>query len=288
MASSKKIALVIGSGGVKCAAALGLLRVLEREGIEVELVVGCSGGSLYATTIALGWSIDKAIEETKKLWTREISQRRNRSALLRILFPKLTRFDARFGLIDDTLALERLRNAFAAYRFEDAKIPLYLTATDFTTGEQVVMHSGSLVDAIRSSIAMPYIFKPWSFEDRLLIDGYMSDPLPVGVAIKEGADIILAMGFEADHQRQVDSLTRFAFQLSSIASNNLFKANFAFHNAVHHNEIIPIMPQFKERISVFNTHKIPYVIEEGERAAEEHLPYLRQLLAVTAPAQGSG
>lgn len=288
MASSKKIALVIGSGGVKCAAALGLLRVLEREGIEVELVVGCSGGSLYAATIALGWSIDKAIEETKKLWTREISQRRNRSALLRILFPKLMRFDARFGLIDDTLALERLRNAFAAYRFEDAKIPLYLTATDFTTGEQVVMHSGSLVDAIRSSIAMPYIFKPWSFEDRLLIDGYMSDPLPVGVAIKEGADIILAMGFEADHQRQVDSLTRFAFQLSSIASNNLFKANFAFHNAVHHNEIIPVMPQFKERISVFNTNKIPYVIEEGERAAEEHLPYLRQLLAVTAPAQGSG
>ena len=55
MAPTPRVALVIGSGSVKCAAALGLMRVLEREGIGVDLVVGCSGGAIYAALIALGW-----------------------------------------------------------------------------------------------------------------------------------------------------------------------------------------------------------------------------------------
>jgi NTE family protein len=62
-------------------------------------------------------------------------------------------------------------------------------------------------------------------------------------------------------------------------SNNLLRANYAFHNLAHHTEILPIIPQFRERIHLFDTDKIPYVIEEGERAAEQQLPYLRRLLA---------
>ena len=71
---------------------------------------------------------------------------------------------------------------------------------------------------------------------------------------------------------------RFAFQLSSITSNNLLKANYAFHNLAHHHEILPIIPQFQHKIHLFDTERIPYVIEEGERAAEKQIPYLRQLL----------
>jgi NTE family protein len=72
---------------------------------------------------------------------------------------------------------------------------------------------------------------------------------------------------------------RFAFQLSSITSNNLLKANYAFHNLAHHHEILPILPQFQHKIHLFDTDKIPYVIEEGEKATEKLLPRLRQLLA---------
>ena len=70
---------------------------------------------------------------------------------------------------------------------------------------------------------------------------------------------------------------RFAFQLSSIMSNNLYKANFAFHNLAHHGEIIPIVPEFTQKVGLFDTDKIPYVITEGERAIEAQMPYLRQL-----------
>lgn len=93
-----------------------------------------------------------------------------------------------------------------------------------------------------------------------------------------GAHVILAIGFEASHQRRVSSLLRFAFQLSSVASNNLLRANFAFYNAVHHDEIIPVVPQFEERISPFDTDKIPYLVDAGAQAVEQELPYLRQLL----------
>src|SRR6185436_12468849 len=110
--------------------------------------------------------------------------------------------------------------------------------------------------------------------------GFMSDPLPVGVAIKEGADIIIAMGFESPYESRIDSPARFAFELSSVMNNNLLKSNFAFHNLAHHSEVIPIVPRFSQRIHLFDTEKIPLIVEEGERAAEEQLPYLRRLLGI--------
>lgn len=277
--TGNRVALVIGAGSVKCAAALGLQKVLDREGIGIDLVVGCSGGSLYAALIALGVDTPTAEEMTRRLWTRDLTKRRHYASLLRAMLPQVFPFREDFGLVDDRLILQRLEVAFGKHTFEDAKIPLFLTATDFHNGEQVVFRQGSLVDAIRASIAIPYVFRPWPIDGRLFVDGFLTDPMPVGVAIKHGANIIVTLGFESPYQHRVTSVLRFAFQLSSIMSNNLLRANYAFHNLAHHTEILPIIPQFRERIHLFDTDKIPYVIEEGERAAEQQLPYLRRLLA---------
>jgi len=276
--SNRRIALVIGAGSVKCAAALGLQKVLDREGIGVDLVVGCSGGSMYATFIALGINVQTAEEMTRRLWTSELTKRRHYPSLLRAMLPQIFPFRESFGLVDDRLILDRLQTAFGTRTFEEARIPLYLTATDFHNGEQMVFSSGKLVDAIRASIAIPYVFRPWPIDGRLFVDGFLTDPMPVGVAIKHGANVIVTLGFESPYQRRTTSVLRFAFQLSSIMSNNLLRANYAFHNLAHHTEILPIIPQFRESIRIFDTHKIPYVIEEGERAAEQQLPYLRRLL----------
>jgi NTE family protein len=275
----RRVALVIGAGSVKCAAALGLLKVLDREGIAIDMVVGCSGGSLYAAFIALGVDVAAAEEMTRRLWTRELTKRRHYPSLLRAILPQLFPFRESFGLVDDRLILERLETAFGKHTFEDARIPLYLTATDFHSGEQKVFSSGRIVDAIRASIAIPYVFQPWALDGHLYVDGFLTDPMPVGVAIKHGADVIVTLGFESPYQQRTTSVLRFAFQLSSIMSNNLLRANYAFHNLAHHTEILPIIPQFRESIHLFDTDKIPYVIEEGERAAEQQLPYLRRLLA---------
>ena len=278
MTGHKPLALVIGSGSVKCAAAIGLMNVLRRERIEIGMVVGCSGGAMYAALIALGYDAATITEMTRKLWTREVTSKRSWRDLFSVVLPGVFGFSERFGLTDDGLVMQRLRSAYGSNSFADTKIPLYISATDFSNGEQVALSEGSLVDAIRASIAMPNVFKPYRVGERLLVDGYLSDPLPVGIAIREGAGEILAMGFDAPYQTRINSMIRFSFQISSIMSNNLYKANFAFHNLAHHSEIIPIVPEFTQKIGLFDIEKIPYVIEAGERATEAQLPYLRQLL----------
>jgi len=279
MAQGKKVAVVIGSGSVKSAAAIGLYKALVREKIEVEMVVGCSGGAIYAALIALGHSPEVSQELSMRLWTRQVTAKHNTRSLWQILLPNLFGFDEMFGTVDDTLVMERFRAAFGEARIEEAKIPLYLTATDFEHGEQVVMTKGKVVDAVRASIAIPYIFKAHRFDGRLLVDGYLSDPMPVGVAIKEGANVILAMGFESPFQGKLNSLMRYTFQVSSIMSNNLLKSNYAFHSMAHHGEVLPVIPQFKQHVGLFDTDKIPYIIDEGERAANEQMPYLKKLLS---------
>ena len=278
-ARRSRVAVVIGSGSVKCAAALGLFKVLHRERIPIDMVVGCSGGALYAAFVALGADTATSEQKTRELWTKEITRKRDNKALLRAILPQVFGFDEQFGLVDDRLVLDRIRKAFGEARMEDAKIPLFLTATDFYNGEQVIFSKGSLVDAIRASIAIPYIFRPWKIDGRTYVDGFLSDPMPIGVAIREGADVIITMGFESPYQTRISNVLRYAFQISSITSNNLLKANYAFHNLAHHHEILPIIPQFQHKIGLFDTDKIPYVIEEGERAAEKQIPYLRQLIA---------
>jgi NTE family protein len=273
-----KVALVIGSGSVKCAAAIGLRKVLDREGIGVDLLVGCSGGSIYAAATALGFDVKTTETLTSQLWTRDLTRRRDFPSLLTTLAPRLLGWDGSFGMIRDGGVRRALKRAFGDRTFEESVIPLRIVATDAANGEKVILKRGLVRDAIRASIAIPYIWKPWRIEGRDLLDGCLSDPLPVDVAIQEGADIILAMGFESPYPSRVRSATRYGFQVNAIYTNNLLRANFAFHNLAHHAEIVLILPEFEGRVGLFDADRIPEVIEQGERATEAQLPYLRRLM----------
>jgi NTE family protein len=90
------VALVIGSGSVKCAAAIGVWKVLAREGIAVDIAVGCSGGSIYAAAIALGFDVAESERRTLVMW-RDLFTRFHYRSLLRAVFPRLLRFDERVG-----------------------------------------------------------------------------------------------------------------------------------------------------------------------------------------------
>jgi NTE family protein len=277
-AKKRKIALVIGAGSVKCAAALGLWKVLEKENIGFDMLVGCSGGSIYATAMAMGFSLEECIENTKKLWNRSITQQRNWRALASVLLPGVLKFNHQFSMMSDGPMLRSFQSVFGDKTFADTKIPLYIMATDFETGESIAQHEGRLVDALRGSVAIPFIWSAWQHNGRLLIDGAASNPLPVDVPIREGIDIILAMGFQSPLPSKIRSVSRYAFYINSLMTNNLLNANFAFHNAVHHAEIISIFPEFERSIRLFDTDQIPYVIEQGEKAMIEQLPYVKRLL----------
>jgi NTE family protein len=276
----KRVALVIGAGSVKCAAALGLWKVLKREGIALDLVVGCSGGSLYAASMALGYDADEVEAMTLAMWNRDVTRRRDYASMLGAFLPKLFPFRGHFGMVHGEPVLRALRKGYGERTFADTVLPLYVVATELVSGQQATLTSGSIVDAVRASIAIPYIWEPWAVNGTLMLDGCLSAPLPVDVAIREGADVILAMGFESPYPRRIRSATSYAFHVNSIYTNNLFRANYSFHNLAHHAEILPIVPDFGEPVNLFDTHKFKHVIACGAQAAEEQLPYLKQLLAM--------
>ncbi len=274
----KKIALVIGAGSVKCAAALGMWKVLAENDIHFDMIVGCSGGSIYAAAMAMGLSLQECVDGTARLWNRSITERRNWRALISMALPGLVRFDNRFGMMSDGPMLRSFRSVFGDRTFAEVRTPLYIAATDFATGESVTLTEGRIVDALRSSVAIPFIWSAWPHNGRLLIDGAASNPLPIDVAIREGADIILALGFESPLPERVKSISRYAFYINSLMTNNLLNSNFAFHNAAHHAEIIAVFPDFQRPVRLFDTHLIPYVIECGEEAMRAQLPYVKRIL----------
>lgn len=278
MGNKKKIALVIGWGSVKCTAALGLLRVLKQENIEIDLVVASGGGSIYGALFALGYDVDEIVEMNKRLWTHDVTEQTNRLAIFQILFPRFFKVREYFNLRNDDLVNQKLEEAFGERTFSDTKIPLFISATNYRTGEQVVLSQGSICEAVRATVSLPLIFPPLRKGDQLLADGYLSEPLPIGVAIREEAEIILAMGFDSISHGSRNSFSEYVLHLSGILSNNLLSASFSFYNLAHHSDLLLIVPQFEEEIHMFDTEKVPAIIKAGEAEGYKILPELKRLL----------
>jgi NTE family protein len=272
-----RLSVVIGSGGVLCAASLGLIKALRREGLVPGLTVGCSGGSIYAAVIALGVDPDEAQRLTLSLFTSDVFE--GYTSNLKSALSGETRFTETSSLIDDNVMYQRLKSVFGEKTFEDTVLPLHIVATELYTGERVVISSGKLLDAIRASIAIPMIFSPWKIGEQMLVDGAVCDPLPIDVAIQQGSDVITAVGFEMPTRKRMNSYTAMTTHFNSIYMNNILKSTFAFYNAVHHAEIIPILPDFEKPVGTFDTQQIPYIIQQGEKATDQHIPYIRQLVS---------
>lgn len=272
-----RVAVVVGSGGLKCAAAIGMWKVLQHAGIEVDVVVGCSGGAIYTAAMALGMSVEQVEHDTLKLWDGVFKRLRYR-ALVPGMFWKGADREDNLGLLDDRLVEERLHALFGDATFADARIPLYLAATDVHSGERHTLQAGNIRDAIRASIAIPLLLRPWRVDGHLLMDGGASDPLPISTAIREGAEIILAMGFETPVVGMPSSLLKVAGRTMATTVNHLLRSTYAFYSAVHHAEIIPLMPEFEHPVGLRDTHLIPQLIELGAQATQAHLPYIQRLI----------
>lgn len=274
--SNRRVTLVIGSGGIKCAAAIGLWKVLQEAEIPVENVVGCSGGSLYGALIATNTSPEMMSSLSNTLWTRDTM--RGYTANLKATKDGSLRFNERSGLVDDQVMNANLEKVYGGLSFEDLDLPMKIVATDFHSGEKVVLERGPLLPALRASVAIPIIFPPQELDGRLLIDGAAADPLPIDVAIQGGADIIIAMGFPLSFRTRFRSMTAVQEQLNAIYMNNILQSTYAFFNLAHHAEIFPIIPEFDGPVSMFDIEKIPWVVEQGELSARSQLPHIQRLL----------
>ncbi len=180
MQEKSKIALVLGSGGARGLAHIGVLKILEKYNIPIHLIVGTSigafVGAFYAAGIKLSIMEELALSTDKKF-------------VAKMLLPSISTS----GFIDGEQIKNYLKIYLGEKKIESLNIPFIAVATDITTGEEVLHTKGTVVDAILTSIAIPGLFKPVLYKQNYLVDGGLVNPLPVNVAKQYGATIVIAV-----------------------------------------------------------------------------------------------
>ncbi len=171
------IGLALGGGFARGIAHVGVLKVLEQENIPVRVICGTSVGALIGACYCSGLSPAELEEISRK--TRFTS------------FARWTL--SRCGFASNDRMVEYLSRTLKCQTFEELRIPLGVTATDFNTGEAVVFHSGSIIDPVRASCAYPGMFLPVEIGGRYLVDGMLSHPVPTRPAREMGADRVIAV-----------------------------------------------------------------------------------------------
>lgn len=271
---SPRMALVLGSGGVRSVAALGVADVLTEAGMRPDLVVGCSSGALFGACIAMGWSGEQGLEAAMRLWSADLTRKKRWRAYFEILAPRVCGFSEDFSLRDAALIRSRVERAFGSMRIEDLSTTLRIVATDASRGQSVILDTGRVSDAVRASMAVPFMFPSVEIDGRRLVDGVTSDPLPVSAARDSAA--CLAVGFHGALPRRVDRVSRLVAQVTTTMINNLQQARLAAA-AGSGMRLLQLDIDLDRRIKLWETSAMPRIFDAGKQAAREQLPAIRRL-----------
>lgn len=271
----RRLALVLGSGGVRSVAALGIADVLAGEGLRPDLLVGCSSGAIFGATIAMGLSSKESLALAMTLWSADLTQKKRWKAYAQLIAPKLFGFDAGFSLRDARSIANRIREAFGTRLLEDLPTPLRVVTTETATGNSVVLTRGRVAEALRASVALPFIFPSVEIDGRRLSDGVLSNPLPVSVA--NDARAVLALGFEGLMPRRIDRPSRLVAQVSTTMINNLQRAHCLAARAAGQ-RVLDIDLTLDRRIGLWETAAMPRIFDAGRKAALHYLPQIRALV----------
>jgi len=171
------IGLALGGGFARGIAHVGVLKVLEEEGIPVRMIAGTSVGALIGAAYCSGVTIAELEEVAYK-----------------VRFTTFARWTlSRYGFATNDRMVSFLTRTLKVQTFEELRIPLGVTATDFNTGEGMVFASGSIIDPVRASCAYPGMFLPVEIRGRWLVDGMLSNPVPTRPLRAMGAERVLAV-----------------------------------------------------------------------------------------------
>lgn len=184
MTKTKKVGLALGSGSARGWSHIGVIRALQEEGIDIDIVCGTSVGSIVGSALAAGF-LDQ-LEE----WARELAW----SDILGFMDVTLPRS----GLIEGDKITKFFRANLSDPNIEDLPLPFAAVATDMSSGREVWLQKGPLIDAIRASISMPGIFTPFKQGKQWLVDGGLVNPVPVSLCRAMGADIVIAVNLNSD------------------------------------------------------------------------------------------
>lgn len=176
-AQAPAIGVALGGGFARGIAHIGVLKVLEEEGIPVRAVTGTSVGALIGACYCSGLTLEEMEEVAHN--TR---------------FTTFARWTlSRFGFASNDRMIAFLTRTLKAKTFEELRIPLGVTATDFNTGQGVLFSSGPIIDPVRASCAYPGMFLPVQLGGRYMVDGMLSHPVPSRPLREMGVDRVIGV-----------------------------------------------------------------------------------------------
>ncbi len=268
-----RLGLALGGGGARGYAHIGLLRVLEREGIPVDYLAGTSMGGLIAAGYATGMTAAQLEAAALAMRTRH---------LLDLTLSSM-------GLLEGKRLRQLLVRMFGDKEFADTRIPLCLVAVDLNTGEELTLSEGSLVDALRATVSVPGIFCPAAWRGRLLVDGGVTNNVPADVVRAMGAEVVIAVDVgnpqfvplaeEAASRRIfLPGLARLSPLFGAmIRSVTIMQAEILRHRLAQARPDLVIRPGIGP-VNIEEFERAAEVIPTGQQAAELALPRIRQLL----------
>lgn len=262
---TKKLGLALGSGAFRGFAHIGVIRSLVKNNIRIDYLSGSSIGAWVAAYYALF----EDVEQLKKDLTEN-----PKDNFLMLLDPT-----ASGGLISGTKFYNYLKKSLQNKTFADTKLPLKILATDLISGEPHIFSEGELSLAVRASTSVPIVFKPVSFEDKLLIDGGLSNPIPGQILKDSGADVVIGVNLYHKNEFIKDkfSMARIALRSTRIGLHNLAQADLRFCDLKIEMDISPYAKE--NSFSQYFTKSVAEkIIKIGEEAADRLMPQIKALL----------
>jgi NTE family protein len=257
--------IAFGSGASLGLAHIGIIKVLEREAIPVDIVVGTSIGALIGAL----WASGRSGNEIEKI----VSEFRDRAKTMKLadpVFPKL-------GLIRGNEVRRFLAAQFGSRTFYDLMMPLKIVACDIENRDEVVIDKGSIVDAIMASIAIPGIFEPVNIGGRYLLDGGIINPLPTNVLIRMGVSKIIAVN-ALPSPEDVRKSKKKIFNIFDIIVNSVQASEYLLAEASCKAADIAMHP-IVSKVDWYEFYESEKVIKRGEEEALRYLPQLKELAA---------
>jgi NTE family protein len=278
-----KIGLVLSGGGARGAAHIGVIKVLEEMRVPIDCIAGSSMGSIIGGLYASGLSVAE-IEKTltgvdwadaflDDIPREERSFRRKRDDDLYLLKAKAGLKDGALSLPTGVLQGQKIDLLFkgltvaveGTHDFDRLRIPFRAVATDIVTGKEVVLDRGDLALAMRASMSVPAVFAPVEIDGRLLVDGGVSNNLPMDVARKMGADILIVVDISTPMSSR-DELKN-ALAITNQLTNILTRSNTEAQLATLAKQDILLVPDL-EGISSSDFARAAEAIPRGIASAD--------------------
>lgn len=181
-----QVALVMGGGGSRGLAHLGVLKVFQENNIPIDLIIGCSSGSIIGALYADNSDIQRLEDITLNVSHKDLLD--------------ISLFNLFHGPVQGNALRNYLLKHLNSQNFQDLKIPLIVVATDLNSGKLVSILKGPIVPAVHASSALPPVFAPVNLHGKLLVDGAILDPVPVNVARNYKPKLIIAIDVSCSHK----------------------------------------------------------------------------------------